>query len=98
MITDKSFRDDLGKKAMEFVQKNWSPEKVAERYLRLIKGDIPREWYFDPNNIKYLHGAGISEQCVQNNIKSIIEYNGTKSLQLSDKPELEKKFEDFAYR
>lgn len=98
MIVDKSFRNDLGKKAMEFVKKNWSPEEVAERYLRLIKGDVPVEWYYDPNNIQYLQGGGVPEQCVKNNIKAIIEYNGVKSLQLSDKPELERKFKEFAYR
>lgn len=98
MIVDESFRNNLGKKAREFVQKIWSPDMVAERYLRLIKGDIPGEWYYDPNNIRYLQGAGLPEQCAKNNIKAIIEYNGIKSLQLSDKPELEKSFKDFAYR
>lgn len=98
MIVDISFRTDLGKRALEFVQKNWSPEKVAERYLKIIRGDIPVEWFYDPNNILYLQGGGIPEHYVRKNIKAIIEYNGIKSLQLSDKPVLEKKFKDFAYR
>ncbi|WP_440946617.1 glycosyltransferase [Methanosarcina sp. T3] len=97
MIVDEPFRKDLGKKAMEFVQKNWSPEKVAARYLRLIEGDIPESWYYDPYSIRYLHGAGVSESLIKDNMKAIIEYGGIESLQLSDKPELEKEFENFTY-
>jgi glycosyltransferase involved in cell wall biosynthesis len=96
MIVDTSFRNDMGKKAMEFVQKNWSPDKIAERYLRLIKGDIPAEWYYDPNNIQYLQGGGASEQFIKEILKAIIEYSGIDSLQVSDKPNLEKRFKDFA--
>ena len=98
MIIDVSFRNNLGKNAMEFVRKNWSPVKVAERYLKLIEGNLPDEWLYDPKNIKYLQGAGTNEQRVKNTVKALIEYGGVGSLKLSDKPELEKNFKDFAYR
>lgn len=98
MIVDESFRKNLGKRSMKFVQENWSPEMVAKRYLKLIEGDIPLEWYYDPSSVEYLQGCGVPEQLVKDNVKAIIECGGVESLQLSDKPKLENRFKDFAFK
>lgn len=96
LITDKARRLALGKKAREFVKDNWSFQKVAERFLQLIQGNIPPEWLCDPQNISYLHGGGLSEQRAKQIVARIIETQGKKALQLADKPELEHLFVEFA--
>jgi len=96
LIVDEAYRKELGEKAKQFVQKYWSAKYVAERYLRLIKGEIPEDWFYDPPNISYLHGWGLSEQDAKTFLRQVIKNGGLKALQLSDKPELEQKFVEFA--
>ncbi len=97
MIVDLKFRLDLGKRAQEFVRANWSPKAVAEKYVRIINEDVPEDWWFDPNKIRYLQGAGLEESKVKDTVRRLIEYRGRGALQLTDKPELEQAFVDFAY-
>ena len=97
LIIDRDYRLELGRAAAAFVRRHMSPRKVAERYLRLIDGTAPKEWYLDPQQIRYLHGHGMQEKRVKAVVKSVIEYGGVKALQLRDKPELERLFRAFAY-
>jgi hypothetical protein len=96
LIVDRSFREELGRKAQEFVMTNWQATKVAERYIMLIEGTIPKEWLYDPKNIEYLHGCGLSEKKAKTIIAAFLKTGGEKSLCLSDKPKLEKMFVKFA--
>jgi len=96
LIVDHQFRQELGKKAREFVITNWSAKKVAQHYLMLIDGNLPREWLYDPRNIRYLHGCGLSEAKAKKIIAAFLKTGGRKSLCLSDKPELEEMFVQFA--
>lgn len=97
MVLDKEYRLSLGKKARIFVETHWNPRKIAECYLRLIKGNFPQEWLYDPKKIDYCHGVGLTETQAREMLKSIIEFGGKKSLQLQDKPELEHRLINFAY-
>lgn len=96
LLTNKKYRLDLGKKAKDFVAENWAPGKVAERFLRIVNDDYPEEWLYDPENIRYLHGWGLSEDNAKSLIRQSLEYGGKDGLNLSDKPELEHKFIEFA--
>lgn len=96
LITDKDRRLALGKKAREFVKDKWSSKKVTERFLQLIQGHIPPEWLCYPQDISYLHGAGLSEKRAKQMVARVIETGGKKALQLADKPELERLFVEFA--
>ena len=97
LITEEVYRRDLGRRAKKFVDERWSVKAVAERYMRLIMNNYPEEWLYNPKNIEYAHGWGLSEQQVKSFIRKTIEKGGKKVLQLSDKPELEQKFIEFAY-
>lgn len=97
LIIDKSYRVDLGLRAKHFLDRCWSARSVAERYLRLVKGDYPDEWLYDPKDIRYLHGWGINEKCLKENIRAILAKGGREALQLSDKPVLEQMYLDFAF-
>ena len=89
-------RLELGKKAGDFITENWAPGKVAERFLRVVNDDFPEEWLFDPKDIRYLHGWGLDEESVKSLIRQSLEFAGKDGLNLSDKPELEQKFIEFA--
>ncbi len=96
LIVDHQFREELGNKAREFVMTNWSAIKVAQNYLMLIDGDFPGEWLYDPRNIRYLHGCGLSEAKAKKIIAAFLKTGGKKSLCLSDKPALEEMFVRFS--
>ncbi|MFQ5964406.1 MAG: glycosyltransferase [Candidatus Scalinduaceae bacterium] len=96
LIMDEKYRMELGRKVKQFVETNWAPKKVARRYLQLIKGNIPEDWLYDPKDISYLNGCGLPEYRSKELIKSVIERGGKEALQLSDKPDLERMFVEFA--
>ncbi len=96
LVRDEDYRKELGRQAKAYVRSNWSPRKVAERYLRLINGDIPGDWYYDPENIDYLFGVGLPENRAKELIRKMVEHSGSESLKLADKPNLLKKILQFA--
>ena len=96
LIIDVDYRLDLGRRAYEFVRSRWMPEQVAARYLRLIEGDIPKEWWCDPKDIRYLNGGGLPEWRAKEMVRGLVEHYGADALQLHDKPRLKKAFLEFA--
>lgn len=97
LLVDAEYRLGLGERAAEFVKERWSPKEVAKRFVRLAEGEIPEDWCFDPDSVVYLHGYGLSEARAKQRIQQLIEVGGAQALQLTDKPTLEKAFENFAY-
>ena len=96
MIVDVAFREDLGKKAKDYVNAHWTSKGVAEKFLRIIRGDIPERWMCNPYDIHYVQGACMPEVKVKELVLQIIKEGGLKALQLTDKPSLEKELMDFA--
>ena len=91
MTTDDTFRIQLSQATQKFVHEKWSPVEVAKRYMRIINEDIPRNWWSDPNNdITDFYPIG-EDEVVMPVIKKIIDKHGLASLQISDKPNLEKR-------
>lgn len=97
LIVDPGFREELGRKAQMFVQSRWTPKEVAKKYLQIINGDIPQSWIGDPQNIIYLQGGGLPESKSKEIIREMIEQYGIESLCLSDKPQLEQRFKEYAF-
>lgn len=80
---------DLGCRARDFVSRNWGGDTVAERYLKLLRGEVLSEWWFDPNEITYANGYGASKDEISNTIAMIVKSYGKCALQVSDKPMLQ---------
>lgn len=95
LITSHNYRIELGEKARGFVIKQWAPARVAERFLRIINDDYPEEWLYDPKDIRYVHGCGISEHNLKTLLERFLRHAGKEGFCLSDKPELEKKIIEF---
>jgi glycosyltransferase involved in cell wall biosynthesis len=96
LIVDVDFRLELGNRAREFVCRHWTPELVARRFLCLIEGSIPADWWCIPSEVRYVQGCGMPEDHAKTLVRGLIERYGKASLQLSDKPELEQAFVQFA--
>lgn len=96
LIVDVEYRLALGQRAQTFVRDNWTAIRVAERFLRVIEGDVPTDWYYDPKDIRFFHGGGVSEAQLTPFLRSYIAQNGREALYLSDKPTVEQTFVEFA--
>lgn len=96
LIVDSEERLRLGKEAQDFVHDKWTAAAVARRYLRLIEGDVPKEWFVDPYKIIYLEGVGQPVERTKEAVELMVEKYGVQSLQLSHRPDLEKAFLEFA--
>ncbi|PHR67321.1 hypothetical protein [Alcanivorax sp.] len=88
LIVDNDYRQQLGMAAQSFVLKKWNSLAVAERYLQLISGDVPADWWFDPINVRYSAGCGMPDYQAARMIGLMVDRFGTEALQLEDKPRL----------
>ena len=96
LSNDREHRLAMGARARAFVEDQWAAQRVAERYLTILRGEAPAEWHFDPNALRYVHGVGLPEQRSREIVAAVLERGGRNALQLVDKPALEQAFVDFA--
>lgn len=92
LLADEAFRKETGAAAQAFVTENWTPAQVAGRFLQLIAGKVPPEWWHDPKGINYLLGWGVSETEAREYLAQYVKVGGIQALQLADKPALEASF------
>lgn len=91
MILDEDYRNQLGVNAQKFVRERWVASEVANKYLRMIEGDVPEDWLFDPTRVDYMFGCAIEDKEVISNFKLQVENFGIESLMLKHRPEIEQK-------
>jgi len=96
LVTDEEARSDLGRRARQFVRSHWAPRKVAEAFLAMIENRAPQEWFYDPADIRHVRGMGLPEHRCRALVREVIETGGVEALCLSDKPDLERRFVEFA--
>lgn len=96
LIVNREERLRLGAEVQQFVREKWNAAEVARRYLRIIEGDIPDEWWLDPHSVTYLEGGGQPVERSKENIRQMVEQFCVESLQLSHRPDLERAFLEFA--
>jgi len=97
LVQDRNVRLKTGSAVGQFVRTNWAAEAVAQRYVSMISGNIPNEWIGDPYKNGYVYGMGIEKSRLRALLKSVLDEGGIKTLQLKDKPELERAISEFAY-
>ena len=88
MVDDSSFRTELGRRAFEFVSQRWSPAQVARRYMRLIDGDIPAEWWGDPLSNDYVMGWGLTETLWHEGLRLLVREASVERLAAAASPAL----------
>ena len=97
LVEDAAGREDLGRRAFDFVRERSAPGLVAARYLRVFRDDIPAEWMSDPMDVRYCSGSGLTQDRVRDVVRAIIDQSGPAALQLGDKPLLEAILVDLAF-
>ena len=92
LARDGATRHQLGQAAFGFVANEWACENVAARVLRLIEGDVPAAWWFNPAEVNYLAGCGLSEDQARERVWRLLDHGGVQALSLADKPALQAAF------
>ena len=82
LINDTQQREHLGKCAQTFIEDNWTPVKVAERYFKLIDMKFPQSWWVEPLNCTFFKGAGQSEAETRRVVDTLVKNYGVASLNL----------------
>jgi hypothetical protein len=95
LVVDVKFREDLGRRARDFVETRWKASRSAERFLALASGDFPKEWLFNPTHCDYILGMGMPKESVRVIMRGMLLKYGIKSFGLEDKPNIEKQIQDF---
>jgi hypothetical protein len=94
LLTDKELLEMTGRKVKSFIENYWKPSIIAEKFMKLVNDDFPKDWLYDPRDIKYTGGWGLSEEKLISMLTDIVSIYGIKALQISDKPALEKLFQN----
>jgi hypothetical protein len=78
------------------VAERWAQAAVAGRFLEVLRGHAPAEWWFEPTAIVHAGGAGMAEEEVASAIRAVVEAAGAAALQVGDKPDLERRLVQLA--
>jgi hypothetical protein len=89
LVGDPSLRRQIGSEARDFVEHNWTAQRVAERYIRLLEGSPPEDWLFRPEALRNVTGVGMTERKASELTASVIRTDGPEALRVRDKPTLE---------
>lgn len=88
LITDPEGTRELGRRAQEFVHREWNRELVARRILTLISGHPHPNWLFDPSDLRCACGLMTPERSAEL-IRRVMSEGGRGALCLSQHPRLE---------
>jgi hypothetical protein len=88
-------RNELGLRARVFLQSQWSEVAFAERFARVVAGEIPPDWWMQPEQVRYWHGLGLEEKEAQQLIGALVEQFGSGALQLDHVPGLRDRLVSF---
>lgn len=96
MVVDVPTRDDIGRRARAYVEARWRPAEVAARFLAVIEGRAPAEWWYQPDRLRYFGGWGMPETMVRKGICTILDHGGVSALKLEHHPTLLRTVVEFA--
>jgi len=60
----------VGNNAKKFVRDEQNPKKIAEKFISLIENNYPESWNFDPQEVDYWMGCGISKNDLINRLQN----------------------------
>jgi hypothetical protein len=89
LAVDEAHRRELGAEARAFVVERWAPAEVAGRLLAALDGDA--SLVVDPLTIDYVEGGGFERERLRALLREVVALGGAEALQVSDKPELQRR-------
>jgi hypothetical protein len=94
LVEDRDFRDRTANDCQTFISSNWSAKKVSERFLLVVNGMFPQDWYFDPLKVSYVHGACLEESELISIWNSGTARFGPEFLNIPHRPDLYEKMQN----
>ena len=88
LIDNTQFRSVIAQRCELFVSNQWSIEKVSLRFLSVVDGTFPTNWYFNPMDISYLFGCGREETDLKAIWKLGFERYGNEFFKIMHRPDL----------
>lgn len=73
MVERPDLRREAGARLRAFVMTSWSSVAVARRYLLVLSGRAPREWFFEPRDLDYFLGWGLTRDEAREVVTAIVE-------------------------
>ncbi len=83
LIRDETRCRQTGQQALEFMNGCWHYSNVADRFLRILAGDIPDEWWVMPRTIDYWQGLGATQSHREQVLKNYLKNEGLEALRVS---------------
>lgn len=83
-VTDGEYRARSGAEVQQFVRDQWRPRAVADRFMRIVSGSIPAEWIYDPSQLTYVDGWGLTPEAWRASMQAVLERGGQKAIGLPD--------------
>ena len=80
---------EKGGLAKQYVTQKWNISVIANKFNKIICDDIPEDWFFNPDEIDYIYGMGISKKRLKENLTLILNNNNIDVLCLQNNPLLE---------
>jgi hypothetical protein len=88
LIKDPALRRLLGLRGGEYAKKCIVPRSVAGNLLKVIEGQAPDDWFFDPRDIRYVDGIGAPAEAIRAQVRRYVLEQGISALCLDDKADL----------
>lgn len=88
LIHNKEERQRIGQAEKEYVINNYLACHVVERLLRVIDGEIPEDWIFDPQKSGYIWGACNKKSEVCQKVVALVDAYGLEALCINKKSKL----------
>ena len=95
LVCDPALRAERARALAEFCRAQRTPRAVAAKLRRLLEGDVPASWRFDPREVRFVGGTG-PEPVVRGLLQGVLDVGGPAALGVSDKPALEAALVAFA--
>jgi hypothetical protein len=96
LVRSPAHRAALARDGSAFVVEHCSPRAVAARLLRIVRDDVPPQWWCDPQEVDYVGGCGVPDKLLRQRLRAMIDDGGLQCLHVSDKPRLERALATFA--
>jgi hypothetical protein len=84
-IVDNDYRLQQGATVQAFIREEWRPSAVANRFLRIVQGDIPAQWMYDPARLEYVAGWGLGAKEWRACMSTVLEATDASSLGIPER-------------
>ncbi len=95
LCLEKELRLKVGDDLHKFVNHQWNYKVVAQRFLDISIGNFDNKWYYDPNELAYLNGWGLSEDELKENLITVLNKQASLNDLLLDNIQVRLKYYEF---